>query len=194
MLAETDRQIAAQTGGKAANLAFVSVGVGSWAHAVVSHYKAKNENNQIVTVEPDAAPSFKESLHCGQLTSIATGETIMNGMNCGTSSTIAWPVLRDGTYAAVTVTDVESHECVKYLQSQSVNAGPCGAASLAALKKLCAEMRLEEGKDTVVVLFSTEGTREYEIPNQPTACFQTAKGIDGDGMRESASYSGRLIF
>ena len=165
MLLETDRQVTAQTNDKSVNLAFVSVGVGSWAHAVVSHYKSQNVENKIVSVEPVAAPSFKESLHCGEITPIQTGETIMNGMNCGTSSTIAWPILRDGTYVAVTVNDVESHECVQYLQAQGVNAGPCGAATLAALKTFCSEVDPKDREDTVVVLFSTEGTREYEVPN-----------------------------
>jgi diaminopropionate ammonia-lyase len=163
MLTETDRQVAAQTNGKAANIAFVSVGVGSWAHSVVSHFKAANSSNRIVTVEPTAAPSLKESLHCGKITPIETGETIMNGMNCGTTSSIAWPVLRDGTYAAVTISDIESHECVQYLQSKGVNAGPCGAANLAALRKLCVEHDLQ-GENKVVVLFSTEGSRDYEVP------------------------------
>ena len=163
MLTETDRQVAAQTGGRSANLAFVSVGVGSWAHAVVEHYKGNAVENKIVTVEPIAAPSFKESLHCGVLTPIETGETIMNGMNCGTTSDIAWPVLRAGTHAAVTVSDIESHECVQYLQSKGVNAGPCGAATLAALRKLCLDMSSEEKWNAIVVLFSTEGSREYEI-------------------------------
>ena len=164
MLTETDRQLEQQTGGKSANLALVSVGVGSWAHAVVGHYKSRSRDNRIVAVEPEAAPSFKESLHCGQSTSIETGETIMNGMNCGTSSMIAWPVLRDGIYAAITVTDVESHECVQFLQARGVSAGPCGAATLVALKKLCAETELDDKENTVVVLFSTEGMREYEAP------------------------------
>ena len=81
MLAETDRQIAAETNGSFASLAFASVGAGQWAQSVVEHYKAKSAGSKIVTVEPDAASSFKESLHCGELTSIETGETIMNGMN-----------------------------------------------------------------------------------------------------------------
>lgn len=101
MLIETDCQVAEQTDGNRVHLAVVSVGVGSWAHAVVSHLKAQDANNKIVTVEPVAAPSLKESLHQGSLTSISTGETIMNGMNCGTTSDIAWPVLSDGTFAAV---------------------------------------------------------------------------------------------
>lgn len=166
MLRETDRQVAAATSGKKASLAFASVGVGSWAHAVVAHYKAASPNNKIVAVEPDIAACFKESLHCGEITSINTGETIMNGMCCGTPSLIAWPILRDGAFAAVGVTESQSHECVQYLQSQQVDSGPCGAANLAALKTLCEEgiIGKEEGKDMVVVLFSTEGMREYEIP------------------------------
>ena len=164
MLVETDRQIKDQTNGKRAGLAFASVGVGSWAHAVVSHFKSQDLSNKIVTVEPKVAACFKESLHCQDLTSIATGETIMNGMNCGTPSLIAWPILRDGAFAAVTVTDLEAHENVQYLQSQGVNAGPCGAATLAALQKLCVETDLPHRKDTVVVLFSTEGNRQYEVP------------------------------
>ena len=165
MLRETDRQVAAETGNKTADLSFVSVGVGSWAHSVVSHYMATSSDSKVVAVEPIAAPSFKESLHCGQITPIVTGETIMNGMNCGTTSTIAWPVLRDGSYAAVTVTDIEAHEGVQYLQSEGVNAGPCGAATLAALRKFCVEVKDGDRKDRSVVLFSTEGGREYEIPH-----------------------------
>lgn len=72
--------------------------------------------------------------------------------------------MRDGMHAAVVVTDLESHGCVQYLQSQGVNAGPCGAATLAALRKLCGEIDLQDRENTIAVLFSTEGIREYEIP------------------------------
>ncbi|KAF2487446.1 tryptophan synthase beta subunit-like PLP-dependent enzyme [Neohortaea acidophila] len=163
-LNETDRQIAAQTNNKPATLAIASVGVGSWAHAVASHYTTLNPPTKIITVESEAAPSFKESLHSGHITPLETGDTVMNGMNCGTTSLSAWPVLRDGVYAAVTVTDREAHREVQFLQAQGVNAGPCGAATLAALRKVCAEIDVKEMREAVVVLFSTEGTREYEVP------------------------------
>lgn len=76
MLSETDRQVAGLTGGLKPSLFFVSVGVGSWAHSVVSHYKGADEKNCIVAVEPTVAASLKESLHCGQLSPIQTGETV----------------------------------------------------------------------------------------------------------------------
>ena len=165
MLAEVDRQIAAATSGGHATHAFVSVGVGSWAHAVIPHYKSHSTSTRIITVEPVAAPSFKESLHCGQITPIETGETIMNGMNCGTTSLIAWPEMRDGVDVAVVVDDVESHKDVEYLQKKGINAGPCGAATLAALRRLCREDGMGDLEGGIVVLYSTEGNREYEIPN-----------------------------
>lgn len=170
MLAETTRQIASQTSSTASQppptLALVSVGVGSWAHSVVAYYKSLSPNtNHIISVEPTAAPSFKESLHHGNVTPVATGETIMNGMNCGTTSLIAWPEMRDGVLGAVTVEDREAHREVQYLKGKGIDAGPCGAATLAALRTVCAEGGIDAGEreGKVVVLFSTEGGREYEI-------------------------------
>lgn len=165
MLTETDRQVASLTNGIKPNVLFVSVGVGSWAHSVVAHYKAANSDNRIIAVEPDTAASLKESLHVGELTPIHTGDTIMAGMNCGTTSDLAWPMLRDGVTSAITVTDRESHESVECLKGLGVSSGPCGAATLAALRKYAEEVPFAERRDMVVVLFSTEGGREYHIPN-----------------------------
>jgi diaminopropionate ammonia-lyase len=163
MLTETDRQVAAITPDKP-NTFFVSVGVGSWAHSVVAQYKFANTRNRIVAVEPTSAPSLAESLHTGQPTPVVTGDTIMAGMNCGTTSLIAWPVLRDGVSDAVVVTDQESHAAVEELKGEVVHAGPCGAATLAGLRKLVGGMSKEERREMSVVLFSTEGAREYEVP------------------------------
>lgn len=166
MLTETDRQVSALANDQKPNTFFVSVGVGSWAHSVVAHYKAIDSSNRIISVEPTAAASLKESLHTGQLTPIETAETIMAGMCCGTLSQIAWPVLKSGIHAALTVSDQESHRDVEYLRGQGVSAGPCGAATLAALRKYVVDLSLEDRSKMVVVLFSTEGLREYDIPER----------------------------
>ncbi|GAB1735234.1 hypothetical protein NU219Hw_g2878t1 [Hortaea werneckii] len=167
LLTETDRQVGATTHGKAPDLVLGSTCVGSWMHAVTSHYATASPSTKVITVEPDTAASFKESLHCGEITPIKTGDTIMCGMNCGTTSTIAWPVLRSGIHTAATVTDRESHTSVEYLRNVGIDAGPCGAASIAALKKIChagLAWTEDERREKVVVLFSTEGNREYEVP------------------------------
>ncbi|KAF2753616.1 tryptophan synthase beta subunit-like PLP-dependent enzyme [Pseudovirgaria hyperparasitica] len=163
ILSETDAQLE-QLVGRPATHAFAPVGVGSWGHAVTVHYKSKTEGQRalVVAVEPDTAACLKTSLKKGMITSIETGESIMAGMNCGTVSLMAWPALRDGADAVVTVTDVEAHRAVEYLHSRQVIAGPCGASTVAAFRKISNQLGL--GRESVVVLFSTEGSREYKIP------------------------------
>jgi diaminopropionate ammonia-lyase len=163
MLAEVDQQLAAH-GSPPATLAVASVGVGSWAHAVVAHYKAKSLPAAVVTVEPTAAACLNTSLKAGEIVPIEIGDTIMKGMNCGTVSTIAWPYLRGGVDASVVIQDMDAHLAVQYLEGQGIKAGPCGAAPLAALKRIKLEGVLGLGEDDIVVLFCTEGAREYPVP------------------------------
>jgi diaminopropionate ammonia-lyase len=90
----------------------------------------------------------------------------MNGMNCGTVSYTAWPILSRGVDASVTVGDKEAHDDVQYLREQGVHVGPCGAATLSALRKVFREDKARLGLEehSVVVLFSTEGARNYLEP------------------------------
>lgn len=166
MLIEADEQLRDMSS-RPITHAVVSVGVGSWAQAVTLHYKAQSNPITVVTVEPDTAASLKASLEAGKITPITTGHTIMNGMNCGTTSTTAWKILKDGVDISVTVSDVDVHRDLQYLDSQGVRVGPCGAAPLTALRKLCMEgkdvTRLNE--ESVVILFSTEGARDYIVPS-----------------------------
>jgi diaminopropionate ammonia-lyase len=164
MLQEVDQQIIKLTDGYAVTAAVASVGVGSWAHSVVAHYKSTTPPATVITVEPTAAPCLNTSLQAGEIVSIETGNTIMNGMNCGTVSTIAWPYLRDGVDASVVIEDPEAHQAVLYLAENGVKGGPCGAAPLVALKKVVLDGTLPLGKKDVVVLFCTEGARDYVVP------------------------------
>lgn len=169
MLDESEAQVLEHTGGKPATHAFVPVGAGSIAQAVVQHFKADSRPSgtaKVISVESTMAPSLKESLESGKIVSIPTEDTIMYGLNCGTVSTIAWPVLKNGVDACVLVTDVESDKAVQELKGLGMEAGPCGAASLAALRRLVKEKREELclTGDSVVLLHCTEGPREYEIP------------------------------
>ncbi|KAK8183565.1 tryptophan synthase beta subunit-like PLP-dependent enzyme [Phyllosticta capitalensis] len=175
MLNETDRQLAALLPDRPIPAcAIASVGVGSWAHAVTAHYKSKEKKSDstggcsVVAVEPTTAACLQTSLRAGHIVPIRTSNTIMCGMNCGTVSSLAWPVLRDGVDTSVVVSDHESHIATRDLHDLGVACGPCGAAPLAALRRLCrdeqAAKTLGLGEDAVVVLFSTEGARPYEVP------------------------------
>ncbi|KAL2021394.1 hypothetical protein VTK56DRAFT_7259 [Thermocarpiscus australiensis] len=172
MLDESDAQVLRLTGGQPATHAIVPVGCGSIAQAVTQHFKnAARERGgapvaAVLVVEPDTAACLKTSLENGKMTSVATGDSIMCGMNCGTLSTTAWPVLKSGVDGAVVVSDADSHRAVQELGELGIKAGPCGAATLAALKRISeAEKReLGLGETSVVLLYCTEGPREYAVP------------------------------
>lgn len=179
------REVDKQLGSSTADFVFAPVGVGSFAQAVTSHFKRQGTSTSVVTVEPDTAACLWKSFERGEFTTIPTSGTIMAGLNCGVPSTIAWDVLKDGVDASVTVSDFESHQAALYLQSQGVEAGPCGAASLAALRRLTPSDKQTLGLDdkSVIVLFCTERNRDYDIPrdvssDDPVALTQTLVQIN----------------
>ena len=141
------------------------VGVGSLAQAAVAHFKAasRQEKPQIITVEPMTAACLKSSLEAGKPTSVNATYTICTGMCCGTLSASAWPILKSGVSFAVAVDDDEVHEAVVELQDYNIWAGPCGAASLAAIRRLMSIGGLQMGPGAVVVILCTEGRRGYQL-------------------------------
>ncbi|KAJ5606034.1 Peptidase M20 [Penicillium lagena] len=164
MLAEIEDHLAQL--GLVGSVMVTPVGVGSLAHAVARHCKSKENTMAVVAVEPDSAPCLSSSLNAGQSITVRTGATIMDGMNCGTLSATAWSDLQQLVDACVTVSCYEAHRAVQYLSSHSIPAGPCGGASLAAIRHLATSKDAPSilNKDSVVVLLATEGTRDYQIP------------------------------
>ncbi|KAH9885700.1 tryptophan synthase beta subunit-like PLP-dependent enzyme [Xylariomycetidae sp. FL2044] len=151
------------------DLVIAPVGVGSFAQSVVAHYKAPKHACAVLTVEPDTAACLHTSLRAGECVPIETTPTIMAGLDCGTVSSIAWPLLKAGVDASLTVSDYESHDACLYLTTLDIQAGPCGGASLAALRRLTSSDKAALGLDqsSTVVLLCTEGFRKYEAPDQP---------------------------
>ena len=86
----------------------------------------------------------------------------MVGMNCGTPSSDSWPYHQAGVDAAVALTDDQTRIDLKKLKELDVDAGPCGAATLAGVREaLSSQSRRNEmgiTRDSIVVLFSTEGS------------------------------------
>ncbi|ETN45361.1 uncharacterized protein HMPREF1541_09192 [Cyphellophora europaea CBS 101466] len=166
LLREVEQQLEQQ--GLKATAMVTPIGVGSLGHAVTAYCKSSGRQIDVVAVEPETAACLHDNLRSGEFRSIETSKTIMDGMNCGTVSHISWPILRQGVDVSVTICDRECHEAVEQLQKLGVHAGPCGAASLAATKKVAVELKDEHGirlnGDSVVVLLSTEGSRFYVVP------------------------------
>lgn len=121
--------------GLSIDLVVVPAGVGSLAHAAVL-FAGSRAGCAVVTVEPTVAACISASLSTGELTSVETGETSMAGLNCGTPAYLAWPDLRAGLAGAATVDDGAAQRAMADLAAFDISSGPCGAASLAALRTL----------------------------------------------------------
>ncbi|MDI3403748.1 diaminopropionate ammonia-lyase [Streptomyces cavernicola] len=176
LCAEIDAQLA-DAGAELPGLVVVPAGVGSLAQAVVTHYRSTSYGGTraregspsgpppaLLTVEPESAACVLASLARDELHTVPTGETAMAGLNCGTPSSLAWPVLRGGLDAAIAVTDAESARAAEVLAALGVSSGPCGAAPLAGVRAALAGPGAEQRRASlaldpgaVVVLLSTEG-------------------------------------
>ena len=157
LLEEVDDQL-----GGAPDLVSVPVGVGSLAEAVVRHYRRPAAAHPgVLSVEPDTAACVLTSLDAARATTVATAATVMAGLNCGTVSSSAWPVLRAGCDAAVAVSDQDALRAVADLGRLGVSSGPSGAATLAGARAALTDPGRRDAlgldDDAVVVLLSTEG-------------------------------------
>ena len=185
LLAEVDQQFAEREL-PGPDLVSVPVGVGSLAQAVVTHYrrgerapceaggvsgamglagKGDSHAPAVLAVEPETAAGVLASLHSAARQSVPTAGTVMAGLNCGTPSSLAWPVLAGGLDAAIAVTDHLAIEAGADLGRLGVRSGPSGAASLAGVRAAltgpgAGTRRAGLGVTTssVVLLLSTEGT------------------------------------
>ena len=92
---------------------------------------------RIVAVEPYVADCLRASLAAGAPTTVQTGKTSMAGLNCGTPSYLASPDLERGLAGAVAIDDAAATDAIADLTA--LDSGPCGAASLAALRVLATE-------------------------------------------------------
>lgn len=164
LLKEVEQQLGEQ--GLKATAMVTPIGVGSLGHAVTAFCKSSGRQIQVLTIEPETSACLHDNLKSGISRTIQTSHTIMDGMNCGTVSPTSWPVLQGGVDASVTITDEQCHQAIQYLHSHGINAGPCGAGALAALRRVAEEMpaAISLGPDSVVVLLSTEGQRFYVVP------------------------------
>jgi diaminopropionate ammonia-lyase len=163
LLDEVDTQL-----GRAPDLVVVPAGVGSLAEAVVRHYRRPGTAHPSVLVtEPDRAACVLASLTAGQPTTVTTADTVMAGLNCGTISSSAWPVLRSGCDAAVAVGDRDARRAVADLDRLGISSGPSGAATLAGARAALTDperraaigLADDPAGDAVAVLLSTEGNR-----------------------------------
>ena len=143
------------------DLVVVPMGVGSVAQAAVTHYRSESPAPVVLGVEPARAACITASLQAGEPVTVTTGTTVMAGLNCGTPSSLAWPVLQAGLSASVTVEEDEALRSAEDLGAEGISSGASGAATLAGLRAALAAghrdaLGLTAG--STVVLISTEAS------------------------------------
>ncbi|MGH9056948.1 MAG: pyridoxal-phosphate dependent enzyme, partial [Acidimicrobiales bacterium] len=112
----------------------VPMGVGALAAATVNHWCREEQHPLVVGVEPTDANCVMASALAGGLTTVAgPHRSIMAGLNCGTPSPVAWPLVSSSVGAFVAVDDDWARQAVRDLAALGVEAGETGAAALAGL-------------------------------------------------------------
>ena len=163
-------------------LVMAQAGVGSFASAVVAHYGSGDDRPQFVSIEPDSADCVAASIQEGLPTEAAGNlDSIMAGLNCGVVSELAWPILRDGLGAAVTIDDDGAREGMRELAQAGVSAGECSGAAVGGLRLLLSDARWRERlgitSESCVLVFATEGVTE------PSTYTSIVGGELGAGIR-----------
>lgn len=168
ILHEIDEQLD-QLGVPQPDVVLVQCGVGALAAAVGAHYRG-GVRPTLVAVEPDDAACMLESLAAGRVVTIqGPHRSIMAGLNCGTLSLVAWPLLASTFDLCITVDDERAREAMLLLANAGIESGESGAAGLAGLLALCSAPELAEprkrfgiGATANVLVFSTEGATDPE--------------------------------
>jgi diaminopropionate ammonia-lyase len=158
---EADEQLA----GEEPDIALIPIGVGSLAVAAAKHWPDKTP--RLVGLEPETAACALESIRAGEPVTVAgPHESIMAGLNAGTVSQLAWPVLRDRFDAFCAIDDSWAEDGMRRLATIGVRAGEVSGGTVGAARAICGdgEARSALGIDETSSLFLllTEGLTDPE--------------------------------
>lgn len=149
---------------------FVPMGVGALAAAAIVAARHRMPPATVIGVEPDQSACIMQSLKANTPTVLAgSQDSIMSGLNCDQPSPVAWPVVRAGLNAAITIPDDATLDAMRQLAEHDIVAGETGAASLAGLLGLAhapdatnLRSRLHLDKRARVLILVTEGATDPE--------------------------------
>jgi diaminopropionate ammonia-lyase len=113
----------------------------------------------LVGVEPTRSDCMLASIEAGRAVQIpGPYDSIMAGLNCGTPSLIAWPLVSRGMDLFCAVEDERAMEAMRMLADAGIVAGESGAAGLAGALDLRDAGRLPA--NARILLVSTEGATD----------------------------------
>ncbi|MDP9440313.1 MAG: diaminopropionate ammonia-lyase [Actinomycetota bacterium] len=147
-------------------LVVVQIGVGAFAAAVTRHFRSPgvSPRPKILGVEPARAACALASAEAGGIVHLpGPHDSIMAGLNCGSPSVVAWPVVSKGVDLFVEIEDRWAREAMRMLAAAGIVSGETGAAGLAGLLALTREGdRGELGltEEARVLVFNCEGATD----------------------------------
>jgi diaminopropionate ammonia-lyase len=149
---------------------FLQAGVGALTAAGLHHYlrgagSPGAARPRFATVEPLSAACLLESASAERLLTIDADQgSIMAGLNCGTPSSVAWPVIEATVDVYLAVPDDRAREAMRLLADAGIVSGESGAAGLAgllaAVEDDAARAALHLDDDARVLLLNTEGATD----------------------------------
>jgi diaminopropionate ammonia-lyase len=154
-----------QLGGDVPDVTLIPIGVGSLGVAAAYHWPGARP--KLVGLEPERAACALTSIRAGQPVTVpGPHDSIMAGLNAGSVSELAWPVLRDRFDAFCTIGDEWAEEGMRRLAAIGVNAGEVSGGTVGAALAICGEdgSRKALGIDEASTLFLllTEGVTNPE--------------------------------
>jgi threonine dehydratase len=112
----------------------VPVGGGGLISGCATVVKALSPGTRVIGVEPEASDDVTRSLASGQRQRVKLSPTIADGQQTETPGELTWPVIRSLVDAAVTVTDEQILETMRFcFERLKLVVEPSGASALAAL-------------------------------------------------------------
>ncbi len=166
---EVSDELAARGQGEP-DVVVVPIGVGALAAAAVVHYKAETaaDDTMLLGVEPVSARCVTESMRAGRPISLPFPQTsIMAGLNCGTPSLVAWPLMERGLDAMVAVSDGWAAAAMVSLADAGLVVGETGSSALAGLRAVMMDQAAEPvrtalrlGPASSVLVLATEGATD----------------------------------
>jgi diaminopropionate ammonia-lyase len=153
-------------GAAAPDVVLIQLGVGALGAAAARHFRRAEGGlgPVLIGVEPDRAACVLASLEAGGIVTIpGPQDSIMAGLNCGTPSRVAWPIVSSGFNAVVAIDDDRAREGMRLLAEAGVVAGETGAAGIGGLLELRASesaASLGLTDNARVLLLCTEGATD----------------------------------
>jgi diaminopropionate ammonia-lyase len=159
IFAEADEQMA----GEQPDVALIPIGVGSLAVAAAAHWP--DEAPRLVGLEPETAACALESIRAGEPVSVpGPHDSIMAGLNAGSVSELAWPVLRDRFDAFCAIDDGWAEDGMRRLAAIGIDAGEVSGGTVGAALAICTDDDARDAlgidEETSMFLLLTEGVTD----------------------------------